>query len=170
METTETPEKKSKGGVPATAGDALKVKKTQALLQCRDGDTGIISAQSIVEAARDPSHVLHDDFEWDDSKAGEAFRLVQAEGLIRRYKITVIREDRESKKVKVMVTRGAVSRPSLRGKDGGYEMLEDVLKDPVKREEMLGQALKELDAMRKKYDVLEELAVVWEALEELAAG
>lgn len=51
-----------------------------------------LTPQIVVEEAANESHILHDCFEWDDSKAGHHYRLWQARQLLR---ITV-QEEKES--------------------------------------------------------------------------
>lgn len=49
--------------------------------------------QQIVEAARAPTHYLHQFFEWDDAKAAESYRVQQARMLIASLKILVTDAD-----------------------------------------------------------------------------
>jgi hypothetical protein len=46
---------------------------------------GLITADSVVEAAKDPANVLHGEFEWRDDVAAHRYRLQQARQLIRIY-------------------------------------------------------------------------------------
>jgi hypothetical protein len=39
---------------------------------------GALTPNLVVEVAKNPKNVLHHLFEWDDSKAGESFRVAQA--------------------------------------------------------------------------------------------
>lgn len=55
---------------------------------------GRLSPYDVVDAARDPTHVLHNHFEWDDTVAAERFRLSQARRLIRSIELVVIQETR----------------------------------------------------------------------------
>jgi len=50
---------------------------------------GSLEAALVLDAARPPESVLHGEFTWDDTEAAEAYRLDQARGIIRRYKIRV---------------------------------------------------------------------------------
>ena len=51
--------------------------------------SGPLTPQRVVAAARDASNPLHGQFEWDDSVAGEAYRIEQARSLVRSIKIEV---------------------------------------------------------------------------------
>lgn len=52
-------------------------------------EDGGLSPHAVLYRARDEAHPLHARFEWDDTEAGEAYRLIQAAHLIRSVKITV---------------------------------------------------------------------------------
>lgn len=52
-----------------------------------------LTPETVVEAARDPRSPLHDRFQWDDSVAGEAYRLQQARALIKQVRVDVVRAD-----------------------------------------------------------------------------
>ena len=129
---------------------------------------GILNPQVIVEVARDPMHILHPRFEWDDSLAGEGFRLAQAAALIRRVKFTVMRTDAVTRELTISTTRAYQSRPSMRTSAGGYERIDMLLSDATKRRELLAQVLAELGFYRKRYSELAELEVVWLAIDEAA--
>lgn len=55
--------------------------------------SGILTPEEVVERARNPANPLHDQFEWNDGTAAEAFRLQQARGLIKRVNVEVVRAD-----------------------------------------------------------------------------
>ena len=54
---------------------------------------GRLTPLSLVRAAKDPTHPLHGAFDWDDAKAGHAWRIEQARGLLVR--VRMITEERE---------------------------------------------------------------------------
>jgi len=109
--------------------DAQKVGEELSSLGYRD-------AESVVKAARSKKRELHKCFEWDDSKAGQAFRLEQARLVMRMIvsveeipgdiATTIIKprafesvyfNDPEGKREKLMAyvpTREALSDPELR--------------------------------------------------------
>jgi hypothetical protein len=53
---------------------------------------GRLTAQELVDLARPADHPLHADFEWDDAKAGEAYRRKQASILIKmvRFEVRIV--------------------------------------------------------------------------------
>lgn len=151
----------------ATIQDVKTETIRQALLEIAADNGGALSPQTIVEVARNPSSVLHEEFEWDDGIAADAYRLAQAGMLVRRVKLTVIRKDESQQVIKLQV-RQFESRPSQRG-ERGYETVEDIMKDPAKREEMLQQVLNELAAFRRRYENLNELQEIWSAIDRLSS-
>lgn len=61
---------------------------------------GRLEPDQIINEAVNESSPLHYYFEWDDEKAGAAYRLDQARELIRRVKIIVTYEETEIKTVR----------------------------------------------------------------------
>lgn len=116
---------------------------------------GLLLPGAVVNAARPVSSVLHSRFEWDDSKAGEAYRIWQARQLIRVCVEVIPQTD---KPVEVFV-----SLTSDRD-DGGYRMQTKVLSDAEMRKQLLADALAELEVFREKYARLRELAVVFASI------
>lgn len=85
---------------------------------------GRLTANDVVEAARDPRSPLHEHFEWDDDAAAEAWRIEQARRLIRTVRLVVITETE---------TIAAPYYARDTGKDAGeqgYVALERVRKEP----------------------------------------
>lgn len=115
---------------------------------------GTITPEALVEYARNnPLSALHRCFEWDDAAAGERWRLEQASGLIRRYKVKV--EGASGDEVKV---RAFVSLPSDRGSDHLYRSVVRVLSDEDQIAEMVSAAKMELQAFCTKYAALQKVA------------
>lgn len=57
-------------------------------------ENGSITPDLVIKAAEDPNNVLHHLFEWDDSKAGNAYRVDQARQIITSVKINIVTESR----------------------------------------------------------------------------
>lgn len=72
--------------------------------------SGTLTPQLVVDEARDQAHPLHQHFEWDDAKAGEAYRCGQAASMIRRVNIRRITNGGDE-----VVTRAWVSRTEIEG-------------------------------------------------------
>jgi hypothetical protein len=65
--------------------------------------SGYIEPARLVEAARRPDNILHDEFEWDVQKAAEEQWIDQARRLIRMVRIEVTVEHREVRAVGYVV-------------------------------------------------------------------
>lgn len=131
-----------------------------------EANNGLLNPSHVVDAARDPSSILHEEFDWDDTSAADAYRLMQAGALIRRVKFTVVKENVQNKSVQITTTRAFQSRPSTRHADGGYESVEKIMADPQKRDELIDQVLRELSAYRRRYADLVALSEVWDAIDD----
>lgn len=69
-------------GVPDHVASAIR--------EVYDRTHGERLAAEIVEAARDENSPLHGYFDWNNTRAAEAYRLIQAEMLVRRVKVKII--------------------------------------------------------------------------------
>lgn len=133
-----------------------------ALVGLHDANGGVLTAKAVVDAARPEDSILHRFFTWNDPVAGERWRLHQAGILIRRVKLTITRPDLSGpKKVVIQVHRQFESLPSDRP---GYRTIETIVGKRGRRAELVAMALAELEAVRRRFSDLEELAGVWEAL------
>jgi len=120
--------------------------------------------EDIVEEAANPGSPLHDDFEWDDSKAGHQYRLTQANTLLAKvHIISVDNEGHETGPVRAwvhLVDDGTNGR-----EEAGFESVVTILSDEQKRERYLSQARKELEEWRNRYQHLEEFSNLFRAIE-----
>ena len=120
---------------------------------------GVLYPAAVVEAAADESNILHGEFEWDDARAGHAYRLWQARQLI-AVCVKVL-------PVVAEVVRCFVSLQQDRADGGGYRTVEDVMSDSELAAAMLADALSDFKSMKLKYYRLKELATVWEEIEKI---
>jgi hypothetical protein len=58
------------------------------LERIRQAHDGKLTASAVLSAAEAEDNPIHDRFEWDDSKAGHEYRLMQARQLIRLQRVT----------------------------------------------------------------------------------
>lgn len=118
---------------------------------------GRLTAKTLVDESRPDDAPLHSEFEWRDDVAGELWREHQARNIINS--IVVVNEKQEP--VRVFF--------NIETKSAEYFSVDTILKDEGKREALLKTALRELDAFRVKYQQLEELCGVFEAIDALGA-
>lgn len=113
---------------------------------------GLITAQAVVNVAKNPSSILHERFDWDNSTAGAKYRLVQARQLIKEVTIewqgesapgfwgtTVVLEDIQTQ---------------------GYFSTQRVLSDKQIHKAVLRDAVRELKYWDQKYKEIQELKPV----------
>lgn len=106
----------------------------------------------VVEVASNPSHPLHDRFEWDDEKAGDKYRLHQARQLIRSVKIRVIDEEDPGKNYEVRAYQ-AVRQPTG---EMAYKSTVEVTEDPFLSRLVLANMEREWRALRERHEHLRE--------------
>lgn len=111
-----------------------------------------LSPEVVVDVARDESHPLHHRFEWDNSKAAERFRLLQAAQMIRSIRV-IYRADEstgEEYKRRAFVSTGEPTRPSA------YLPTEEAMADPLTRKLVLRQFERAILALKRQYGHLKE--------------
>ena len=134
--------------------------RAKELEKIRKANRGVLKPRQIVNAAARKAHPLHDSFEWDDTKAGDEYRLWQARHLIR---VCVVMLNGNEKPVRTYVSM--MDDRTTTG--GGYRHLVDVMSDEESRMQLLSEALSDLNGLRRKYRGLRELAPVFEAADEI---
>lgn len=106
---------------------------------------GKLTPEQVVAEAADPDHTLHPYFTWDDTVAAHKYRLLQAAHLIRSCKIRVKVAPERTERVRVFTH--VPTRQS-------YVPTVEALRRPEDRNVVLEQALRDLDALRRKYQAL----------------
>lgn len=142
----------------------IKVAALEALLEAHGNR---LHGTHLLEAARDPAHPWHENFEWDDDAAAELYRLTQANQILRQWKGRIIRIDKADRHVDVQVERVLQSPAGERGEGkASYLPVSKVMADPVLREEMIRTVLLELMAYRRRYAEIMALSGIWEAIDQ----
>lgn len=112
---------------------------------------GRLTARDLVEEAKSESHPLHRIFEWDNDKAAESFRLIQAQQMIGALKIEV--EDRPPIKKYYNIVRA----------EGQYHSIEMLMSSDATSNLLLEAAKREFRSYKEKYETLTELKELFEA-------
>lgn len=150
-------------GVLTDAG-ALVVGKELSKLERK---YGAITPELVVKEAEPEDSVLHKYFQWDDTKAAEAWRLSQARQIIRS--VIVISAKTEASEPQFV--RAFVNVNSVEGEDrfSGrvYRSTVRALKEDAYRSQVLEKAYQELVAWQTRYKHLEEFTAIINAIEEL---
>lgn len=137
----------------------------EALKEIARRDGGLLRPAAVVDAARDEKSPLHGAFEWDDTEAAQKYRLLQAQSLIRSFKVKI---ERNGQTQTVPVFVGVSTDRTGDKADNPYRMLEQVVEKPDLMAVAVRDALDQLEALRKRYAHLQELADVWAAVDKHA--
>jgi hypothetical protein len=122
-------------------------------IQAKSAD-GMLHGRTVVAWARtNKRSALHQEFEWDDARAGHQYRLWQARRLIA---LEIVADDS---------TAQVVSLRFDRSRGGGYRAISDVLSSRELSERMLADALADLERVKERYRFVKELCSVWEELD-----
>jgi hypothetical protein len=139
--------------------------------------TGELTDDAVVQAARDPGHVLHGYFDWDDTTAAAKWRLQQARRLITSVTVRVSFDEQ------TVVVPVYVRSPDALPHQQGYARVQVIAQDEAKvRATMRYEVSRAFASMKRARDlgtamgvaqqlrvIVEQLAVVLDNLERDAA-
>jgi hypothetical protein len=112
----------------------------------------VLTPQIVVEEARPSGAPLHSHFEWEDSVAGELYRLEQARGLIRSVKVLGARDEEGPKEIREWLSVERPDRPR------SYEPLHEVIEDDFALQLVLQEMERDIELVKRKYGHLKEYA------------
>ncbi len=135
-------------------GDVTTVGKHIESLTVGDGE---LSPSDVLKDASDPKSPIHDEFEWDDTKAAREHRLHQARKLIRSFEVVWIEEQVEVQTVAFVSLQ--------EDKKASYRSVRTVLTDDQLRAQWKEQALRDLRSWRAKYSHIKELSDVFKTID-----
>lgn len=119
-----------------------------------------VTPANVLEKARNKRTELHKCFEWDDSIAGEKYRLIQARDVIRHFVIYTPDEENLPK-----IRSYQISTECTR-----YEPTRMFLQNPDEYTELLKRAKNELEAFKQRYKTLTELETIFEEIDRFLEG
>ena len=126
---------------------------------------GHVTPQLVVDAAKAKDSPLHNNFEWNNGKAGAEFRLIQAAHLIRKIKVTI--EASEDQKVSVRQFVNVAAMDGDEPTSGLYVTVQDAMEVTSYREQLLNQCRRDIVAFKTKYAALTEAASIIKAMDKL---
>lgn len=109
---------------------------------------GLLMVDDVLEEARDPQSILHKHFQWDDTKAAEAYRKQQARQLIQKVTVTI-------EKAPDVHIRAFVSLSTDQYEKGGYRMTANVLSDDNLKAQLLHDMQIALVKWKKQINLLD---------------
>ena len=116
-----------------------------------------LTAKTLLEANKPKSAPLHADYEWDNKKAAEEWRLHQSRHFINSLSIVTTVKEKETPVRAFFITTEA----------NKYEPITAIVREENKYNSLLSTALSELKAFERKYNTLTELTPVFEAISEV---
>ena len=125
---------------------------------------GMLQVDDVLEAAKDPKCVRHKHFQWNNNKAAEAYRKMQARQLIQKCTVTI-------EKAPDVHIRAFVSLSSDQNHGGGYRMAVDVLSDDDLKAHLLYDIQATIVKWKKQMNLLDkETAAIIDRLEDVVTS
>jgi hypothetical protein len=112
---------------------------------------GCVTPRTLVEEARSPESSIHKYFEWDDAKASEQYRLIQARLYLRSVTVEYVTPDVEAIRIRAFVP------VYVDGHGRSWKPLREVVEVPAEMKQVLETARAELLTFRKKYNLLRRM-------------
>ena len=140
---------------------------------------GKLTPKELVEAARNVNSPLHNEFEWDDTKAAQKYREWQARYIISSIELTIISVPTEPTNVTLTITNEDEETKesnayevkfyhSLDNDGTGYENVFSISEDEEKTKKLLENCKKDIGTFREKYNTLRgTLPRLFEAMDEV---
>jgi hypothetical protein len=117
-----------------------------------------VTPENVLDKARDDSTELHKCFEWDNSIAGEKYRLIQARDVIRHFVIEYKKDEEEPQKIRTYQISTTTNQ---------YKPARVILQNPDEYAALLERAKDELRDIQRRYNTLAELEEVFAAIDAL---
>ena len=118
--------------------------------------SGGLTARRLVDESRPEDAPLHNEFEWDDATAAEAYRETQARYIIRSLVVACEEEKNEP-------VRAFFKTPET----NAYENITVIFSDTEKTSSLLDMALKELKSFKSKYSGIVSFKNLFEEIDNL---
>lgn len=127
-------------------------------LEIRPGDHH--KTVDVLNSASDPDSPLHGCFEWDDTKAAALHRMQTCRSMLRSIAVVIVHDNKQTKRpVYVHITDDEGPK---------YIRTERVVNDAEVRRKALDEALALLSGVRRRFEFIQELSEVFEAIDRIA--
>ena len=126
------------------------IEKELRALHSRDG---VLTCEAVVDAARAKSSPLHSYFTWDDSRAAERYRLIEAGKLIATVRI----EYTPKKAAQVVYAPAFIPTGTNSEGKREYFPVEEVTRNEFLQQKALADARSEMEGTRARYSHLVDL-------------
>lgn len=125
------------------------------VLQALYDERGKLTPALVVDVARDPDHVLHNRFEWDDSIAGERYRRDQAHELIRSVRVNYV-SARTEEPLSIRAFQAVKDPDDTDGRKYVYVPTEAVVQDPIVMRLILADMERDWRNLRRRWEEFDE--------------
>lgn len=132
----------------------------QTLEQLRMQNEGHLTSENVVEAAKLKHSPLHEFFDWDDSAAAHKFRIQQAGSLISSIVVEMPETKNEPTALYCNVKKMGAAKSS-------YIPVRIAMSTPFFRNQIMNEAIRELDTVKKKFGHLRQLDKVFTTYKEI---
>lgn len=152
--------------------ETKKPKTANILRDIAEKNNGQITPEIVLEEAKPKSSPLHGLFCWDDTKAAEEYRLIQAASLIRRIKVSIPTGDETTIKVRafINVCPQHEDEETLEEQARGvYVSFQNATAVESYRDQMIANCKRDVEAFRRKYSILQEAARIIQAMDHFEA-
>lgn len=148
-------------------GTRIKVDAQEAgeyLLVLREKYGGSLTPEVVLENARAADSPIHNAFEWDDAKAAESYRRQQAGHILRS--ITIVHKGKEQEPVRLFLNVHPLNEDKIPDTQlHVYIHTHDVMSDEALRQQVLRQALREIQGWQQRYKQYKELGKIFESID-----
>ena len=147
----------------AAAGASISQEKAQIVGEFLE-TLGEFTPSDVVEAARPELSPLHDCFEWDDLKAAEKYRLVEARHLVNTINVVITAQGKE---IEARGFYSVVVQTEDEQIEHRYTAIRIISADSARREQVIERALLELQGWQARYQQYQEIfgGNIFEAIE-----
>ena len=123
-----------------------------------------VTAEDIVKHATPKNNALHPEFTWDDAEAAHEHRKNEARAMLRSLEVVYA----EAADIGPTKLYEVVTAPVVEGepKRKVYRSTADILEDPIARDELLSNAIRDALAFRRRYRMLSELQTVFQTIDD----
>ena len=126
-----------------------------------DSHEETITPPEIVRAASPHKSPLHDYFEWDDSAAGELYRVHQARELLGHIiEVVIDAQTQEEREIKAFYNVVLPDNKTV------YVTAKTVANDVYFRDQIIEKALREVKGWQERYKEYKELGLIFGAIKE----
>lgn len=115
-----------------------------------------VTPQQVYERAKDPESELYKCFEWDNDVCAEKWRLQQARQIIQLLVVTP--RQKEEQPIRIF---------QISSKRNEYKENSFFLQNQDEYKTLLKRAKEELQSFKRRYKMLSELEVIFDAIDEL---